>query len=95
MRCGDPHLIEIPDETRMEIERKKTMKEKTLENINCTLFDSFNPEDELWVGGGFTEAVTTQLTNIATGASFSDAILDSSTVFTVDHVPAPAQPSSI
>ena len=28
------------------------MKKETLENINSDIFESFNPETELWVTGG-------------------------------------------
>jgi len=30
------------------------MKKEALENINSDLFDSFNPDEELWVVGGTT-----------------------------------------
>jgi len=30
------------------------MKKEALENINNDLFDSFNPDEDLWVVGGYT-----------------------------------------
>ena len=42
------------------------MKKETLENINDNLFNSFNPEDELWVVGSGTGSVSGSITFAAT-----------------------------
>jgi hypothetical protein len=42
------------------------MKKETLENINSDLFNSFNPEDELWIVGSGTGSVTGSITFAAT-----------------------------
>ena len=42
------------------------MKKEALENINSDLFNSFNPEEELWIVGG-TGSVTGSATHTPAG----------------------------
>jgi hypothetical protein len=66
------------------------MKKEALENINSNLFNSFNPEDELWVvGGTLSESVSGSGT---VGPSGGDAVVDAD--LTHDSNPAPVQPKS-
>jgi len=51
------------------------MKKEALENINSELFNSFDPEQELWIiGGEITDCVTGRTTN---GPNGYDSAVDS------------------
>ena len=58
------------------------MKRETLENINNDLFDSFNPEEELWIIGGATGSVTGSATY---GPSGPDGRVDGDLDFALEE----------
>lgn len=46
---------------------KNLINGEELESINSELFDSLDPEDESWIGGGMTQCLTVASTFTPTG----------------------------
>jgi hypothetical protein len=61
------------------------MKKEAIENINSELFNSFNPEDDLWVAGGIS--IQNTIARVpTTGIIFTDYSL------VADYLADPAAP---